>query len=113
MALHIFNTGLASIISILADQNKEMLSAVSETFTAIYRLIQTWFEGNLGILAALCADSVVHLSFSLYRTISAELGLSSRPAFLAPSRFILEASGRIKFLFPRGKNEFLPTVFAH
>jgi hypothetical protein len=87
--------------------------AVGEAFAAIYGLVQTWFERNLGFLSALCANSIEQFPFSFCRTVPAELGLSRGSAFLAPAGFILEAFGSVELLLPCSEYEFLSTILAH
>jgi hypothetical protein len=88
------------------------LSAVSpaETIAAINRAIITGLERNLAGSAAFRANGIIHLALA---AVAAGVPFAGIPAGLAPLRFVGEPSLSIKFLFLRGENEFLATVYAN
>ena len=70
-------------------------------------------EGDLGGLAALCADRIVHLAGARIVAAGATVGLASIAARLAAGRLVLEALFSVESLFTRGEDEFGAAVSAN
>ena len=81
-----------------------------EAIAAVHGLIATRLEGNLGLLAAVSADSGEH--FALRAGIA--IGRTeSGTALRAAARLVLEALLRIESLLGSSKDEFLAAVTAN
>ena len=81
-----------------------------KALAAIHGTVLTREERNLGGLAAVGADRVMHFAGS---TGSRAAGLASGTAGLAAGGLILEALFGVEFLLTCSPNEFVATVFAN
>ena len=80
----------------------------AEAFAAIYGLVCSGHEGNLGGFSALGAYGIKHLTrSSAFAAVPA-----ASPAFPAAGGFVLETLFSIKFLFARCEGELSAAILA-
>lgn len=84
------------------------MASVCKAVAAIDGAVTAGLEGDLALLAALRADSVVHHAL---RTGSDTL--AGGPAGTAALGLVLEAALGVEFLLTSGENELLAAVFAN
>ena len=89
---------------------RELAAARCEALAAVDGTILAGSEGNLGVLAAIGADGVMHLTGSAGSGAGSLAGLT---AGLAAGGLVLEALLGVEFLFTGGEHKFSATVFAY
>ena len=80
-----------------------------EAVTAINRTVILRLEGHLGLLAAVCAGDLEHLTLLTAITIATALVA----AVAAACRLVLETLLGVEFLLTGGESELLATLFAY